>query len=155
MRGHSYFQDEVELDAVVPRALLEDEVWNLIRIGPDRLPTGSIKIIPSMEFIRLHHEKQKPQKAAATLTEKNDETLFRNPFLVYRIEYRNLPRSIEIYFRKVAPFRILGWNESFYGEDREQPEISTTAIKTHSMITDYWNQNRVEDTHLRQALGLR
>ena len=47
---HSYFQAEADQQFKLGKALLEDEVWTLIRLNPMSLPTGSIKIIPGNEF---------------------------------------------------------------------------------------------------------
>ena len=53
--SHSYFAGEADQSLSLPEVHLENEIWNQLRIDPDLLPAGEIRIIPSFEYIRLAH----------------------------------------------------------------------------------------------------
>lgn len=146
----SYFQSEGDQNFELPSVLLEDEVWTKLRLKPDSLPTGDIRIIPGAQFTRLRHVPMEVEEATAKFnTEDNGEVR------VYTIEYKNLKRRLVIKFEPAFPHRILGWEESYpsgFGSGAEM--MTTTAVKTHSMKIDYWNKNANSHAHLREELGL-
>ncbi len=51
----SYFESEGDTHKKLEKAWLEDELFNRIRIQPDALPNGNIKIIPNTIFSRFKH----------------------------------------------------------------------------------------------------
>jgi len=53
--SHSYFESEADQNLQLEKAILENEIWNKIRINPENLPLGKLKMIPSLEYIRLRH----------------------------------------------------------------------------------------------------
>ncbi|MCB1124444.1 MAG: hypothetical protein KJT03_23025, partial [Verrucomicrobiae bacterium] len=65
----SYFQSEGDVDASVPLFPHEDGIWNRLRMDPDSLPTGDLKMIPSSVFLRLKHKPIQPYSAVANLSE--------------------------------------------------------------------------------------
>jgi len=152
---HSYFQNEADQNFELAAAHLEDEVWTKIRLAPGSLPTGEIKIIPGLQFARLQHVPLKIETARASLTSVSDKKLSEKELQVYTIEYKNLKRTLAIKFEKEFPHRIMAWEEtnvSGFGPDAKM--LTTKAVKTHSIMSDYWNKHTTSDSHLRKELGL-
>ncbi|NIR52252.1 hypothetical protein GWO43_27035 [candidate division KSB1 bacterium] len=151
----SYFQREGDQDFEVKSTLLEDEIWTKIRLAPNSLPTGEIEIIPGTQFSRFRHTELKPEKATAALKTEKDQSLSSTELQVYTIDYETLERKLVIRFEKELPFKIVAWEEhhtSGYGPGAEV--MTTRAVKTHSVYTDYWTKNKKSDSHWREKLGL-
>ncbi|NIP30509.1 MAG: septum formation inhibitor Maf, partial [Candidatus Dadabacteria bacterium] len=149
--SYSYFESEGDGEFKLEDALLEDELFTMIRLSPDRLPTGNIKIIPSLLASRLKHFDLKVENALAQKI-RSDKT---NNLTSYRVKYNNLQREIIIDFIDKFPYQIIGWNEEYksgFGEDAKV--LKTTAVKNKSMLLDYWNKNGLEDVSIRKQLGL-
>jgi hypothetical protein len=152
---HSYFQNEADQSFELSAAHLEDEIWTKIRLAPGSLPTGEIKIIPGLQFARLRHVPLKVETAVAKLESTADKNLSANELQVYTIEYTNLKRTLAIKFEKEFPHRIIAWEEtnvSGFGPDAKM--LTTRAVKTHSIMSDYWNKHTTADSYLRKELGL-
>jgi hypothetical protein len=147
--SHSYFENEADEILSLPKTWLENEIWNLIRINPEELPTGNIDIIPSFEFLRLRH---KPMKAyPAIISLKQGDSLS-----IYEIEYPELERDLTIYFNTSFPFEIEKWEETFMsGFGSEALALTTSATKIKRIKTAYWAQNSNKDVILRDSLGLK
>lgn len=145
---HSYFQDEADQDFRLNTAWLEDELWTRIRLAPETLPTGEIEIIPSLQFSRLRHTPLKVEKAVANRTVKKDRN-------VYTVEYKALPRRLEIQFETAFPYTIVEWSETYPGGfDQKAKMLTTRGVRTNSILLDYWNKHGVEDSGYRKQLGL-
>lgn len=144
----SYFQSEGDQNFKLKSALLEDEVWTRIRLAPNSLPDGEIELIPGLQFVRLRHAPLKVEKATATLNEADD-------LQVYSIEYNNIKRKLTIKFEKNFPHRIVAWEETqMSGHGPNAKMLTTRAVKTHSIILDYWSKNKASDSYLKEELGL-
>ncbi|MFQ5752653.1 MAG: septum formation inhibitor Maf [bacterium] len=151
----SYFQNEGDQEFELKSALLEDEVWTKIRLAPNTLPTGSIKIIPGLQFARLRHVPLKIEKATARLSTLKQPSLSPNELWVYAIEYQDIKRKLVITFEKNFPYRILAWEESHpSGFGAKAKMLTTRAVKTHAIKSPYWSKNKVSDSYLRDNLGL-
>src|SRR5262249_38677912 len=151
---HSYFQNEADQDFQIKTALLEDEVWTRIRLAPDELPKGDIDIVPGLQYCRLMHIKIGVQKAKATLTEKTPKSAGR-PVSVYTIDYPDLKRKLQIEFEQQFPHAIVAWEETAPGKfSPDSPLLTTRAVRTNSIVLDYWNHNGNEDAVYRQKLGV-
>ncbi|GAA4271907.1 septum formation inhibitor Maf [Aquimarina gracilis] len=146
--SHSYFQNEADQEFSLNKAILENELWTRIRINPDDLPTGNVKIIPSLEFSRLRHKAIKAYSAKASLKTEGNAT-------IYSIEYPELNRNISITFNSNFPFEIENWTETFRsGFGPNARELTTRATKIKQIKSAYWGQNRNKDEVLREELGL-
>ncbi|MFD2561973.1 septum formation inhibitor Maf [Aquimarina rubra] len=146
--SHSYFQGEADQDFSLEKDILENELWTKIRIDPDNLPQGDLKIIPSFEYCRLKHKEIKAYSAKATL-QKNTTTS------VYSINYPSLNRNISITFNSAFPYEIESWTETFKsGFGANAKELITKATKVKLIKSPYWNKNSNKDEVLRQELGL-
>ncbi|MBQ0733013.1 septum formation inhibitor Maf [Aquimarina celericrescens] len=146
--SHSYFQNEADQEFSLNKAILENELWTKIRINPDDLPLGDIKVIPSFEYCRLKHKEIKAYTAKASI--KNDgETN------IYSIEYPELSRNISIAFNSSFPYEIESWTESFTsGFGSNAKEMITKATKIKRIKSAYWGKNSNEDEVMRNELGL-
>ncbi len=146
--SHSYFESEADEKLKLDKTILENELWNKIRINPDQLPTGTVSIIPSMEFIRLSHKELKSYNATITLVEKEG-------IKTYQINYPDLERVLKIDFKSIFPYTIEGWSDSFKSGFGTKAKIMTsTATKIHTLKTPYWRQNSNSFLPLRETLGL-
>lgn len=148
IRSHSYFESENDTDANLEKDILENELWNKIRINPGGLPMGNLNIIPSLEYIRLSHKELKAYEAEASLTSKNGISS-------YKIKYKELDRTLEINFTSNFPYTIESWSDSFkdgYGPKAKM--LTSTGTKMKSIKSPYWRKNGNEFLPLRDSLGL-
>ena len=145
---HSYFEQEADNRLKLEKEILENELWTLIRIAPEKLPIGALKIIPALEFFGLRHHEIKSYDAIASLSEKEQ-------LMHYRIEYPELGRTLLIKFEKTFPFSIEAWEESISNNTGSQEIwLTTKAEKIKRIRNAYWKENKVEDLSLRDNLGL-
>lgn len=143
----SYFESEGDQEYQVEQAMLEDEIWNLIRISPNELPIGDIQLIPNTATARLRHTVLDVENAFATLTEnKANKSL-----MTYTVEFTDSQRTLSIDYYKKFPYEIEGWTETYIDNGKE---LSTTATRVKTILSDYWSKYRVKDEPMRQELGL-
>lgn len=141
----SYFESEGDRDFSFDQTVLEDELWTLIRIAPDKLPVGNMQILPGSIYLRYSHKEIKPYSASLSLQDVNDTR-------VYIIQIPELKKSLTITFEKEFPYTILGWEESYPGFDGTL--LKTTATLNKTIMSEYWNKHNLEDRVLRKDLGL-
>lgn len=151
-QGHlySYFESEgSENELDLDNVLLEDEIYNTIRLDYNLLPTGQIDIIPGLLAQRLMHSTFTVKTATANLeTSESGE-------MVYSIAYNNPQRTLKIFFEDSFPFKITGWEESYQsGFGPGAQTLTTKAVLKETLMTDYWSKNQNEDEYLRKELGL-
>lgn len=147
IQSYSYFEDEGDQQLSISKNWIEDELWNLIRINPEELPTGTINVIPSFEFIRLKHKEMKQYEAIGSLIQKDSVS-------IYTLHYPKLNRELKLFFRTNFPYEIEKWEELAVLENNDTVRKSATAIKLKQMKIDYWNKNRNEYAPLRDSLCL-
>ncbi len=85
--SHSYFQGEADQSFALEKTWTENELWTKLRIDPKSLPTGSIEIIPSLEYLSLSHQTTKAYNANASIENG-----------VYIVYYPDLNRTLKINF---------------------------------------------------------
>jgi len=146
VQGYSYFESEGDNEFSLNKTWLEDELWTVIRLAPESLPTGSFDIIPGTFFSRLKHVQLKVVAAQATLNTTEDQGL-----MEYELTYPQYNRSLKIRFRQNFPHEIESWEES-QGEGSNA--LVTTATRKVRMMEPYWTQNGVNDRAMRAKLGL-
>lgn len=140
--SHSYFEGEADEDFNLEKTILENELWTQLRINPTSLPTGTIKIIPSFDFVRLRHIPMKAYEATATMTDG-----------IYTLNYPELNRKLSIYFNVNFPYDINSWEETFVSDFGDKAkEMTTKATKIKTIKSDYWNKNSNADNNLRETL---
>lgn len=155
-RGFSYFQDEVHEDYKTDNAWLEDEVWNRLRLAPESLPTGEVKMLPGTLFKRLRHRKLVPEKAEIERRVYKGDTFTGESLMAYEIHYPAIKRTLTIVYEEAFPHHIQGWTDqhpSGFGEDSKQ--LTTTAVRKKTIKTDYWTKNSLKDSALRDTLGIK
>ncbi|MBV6460072.1 MAG: hypothetical protein HJHJAOHD_00172 [Flavobacteriales bacterium] len=146
---HSYFENEGETYTQITPALLEDELWNLIRIDPTQIPTGKQKMLPALMYLRFTHLPIIPQTAEIKITQ--NDTL--NTLSVY---YPSLKRMLEIYFgTKENLYTINGWKEIYTdGKGEKARTLVSSGKKTQTLWYPYWNLNSNRDSLFRKKLQL-
>lgn len=144
VKSHSYFEQEADEQFSVKQELLEDEVWNHIRLDPENLPVGEVKVIPGLFFSRLHHVDLKASNAVAERAETDSA-------YTYKITYPGQGRALSIRYEKAFPYKILGWDETWKEEGKA---MKTSAQLDETLYLDYWTKNSNEFLHLRDSLNL-
>lgn len=151
----SYFQKESDRDYNIGSALLEDEIWTMIRLKPEALPIGIIEIIPGGQFVRMSHIDLKVESAHTELNTISDPQRSEKELHEYTVKYLNIKRTLKIRFEKEFPYKIVAWEEtspSGFGPDAIM--LTTKARATNSLYTDYWTKNKIKHSPLRKELGL-
>lgn len=147
--GKSYFEKEVVEDYEVEKTLLEDELWNRIRLSPDKLPVGETRMIPGTMAARLRHKRLDPLLVKAKLTDY-DGVLFPGKLLKsYTVQYPTDDRTLMIVFEQPFPHKIVGWEETYKSKDNL---LTSRAVLKKTIQSDYWNHNAPADSTLRAEL---
>lgn len=141
----SYFEQQGDLNMKIDQVVEEDELWNMIRIHPGKLPTGAQTFLPGAIYLRLSHKPLEPVKANFDLRNENGVNN-----LV--IDMPSLNRKLSIRFEQTFPYRILGWEDTYPGIDGKI--LTTTAVKKKELIVDYWRTHTNSDRVLREQLGI-
>ena len=141
----SYFEHEGDNNITRDIALTEDELWTIIRMDPNKLPTGDQTILPGALYLRLSHKPLETVQAKMSLKENNG-------IYSYSVEMPSLNRTLIIHFEKAFPYAITGWEDTFPGIDGKV--LTTTAVKNKTMNIDYWRTHTNADRELRTELGI-
>lgn len=146
--SHSYFEGEADQNIAFDKALLENEIWNKIRINPADLPIGEIEIVPSLEFFRIKHIPIKAMSANATIATKDGISS-------YTIDYGTASRKLTINFTADFPHTIESWTDEFKsGYGPKAKNLVSKGTKMKVLKTPYWGQNSNAFVHLRDSLNL-
>ncbi|MBT8400174.1 MAG: hypothetical protein KJO98_06840 [Rhodothermia bacterium] len=151
IKHFSYFESEGDGEESVGDVVLEDEIWNLVRLSPQDLPQGSITVLPSVLHQRLSHDDWGPQEALGEL----GPVINSDSLMEYRLTYEDIPRTLTIHFSTDFPHEIQYWEEhhvSGFGPNAE--ELVTRGTLRERLMIDYWTRNRPGDEVLREELGL-
>ncbi len=152
---HSYFEKEGEQDKKLKAVLIEDELWNRIRINPSTLPQGKVLILPGLLWQRLSHIELKEEEAVLTLSKADSFFIKDSGVQMYTIHYPAAQRTLQIYFQSAFPHEILGWQENYpdgFGNNKKM--LITKAVKKKTAWLDYWKHNALADTTYRDTLQL-
>ena len=147
IESHSYFEGEADREISLPKNWLENELWNIIRLNPEELPTGDLKIIPSFEYLRLRHKEVKEYNASAMLKQGDSLT-------TYTLNYPDLQRQLTLFFHSKFPYEIEKWEEVNASNANDSLQLKTTATKIKRIRSAYWNENKNDHLHLRDSLQL-
>ncbi|WP_016988157.1 hypothetical protein [Flavobacterium sp. ACAM 123] len=145
---HSYFESDGEQKLTLPKGHLEDEIWSLIRMSPEKLPLGDLKMMPSFFYLRLTHQKMEFQNVIASIEQQQNSTS------CYTLDYKKLNRKMKIYFENKFPYRIMKFEESYPDGFEKKQILTTTGLLIKSIRSPYWEKNGVIDTHLNKEMGL-
>jgi hypothetical protein len=152
-RIFSYFEKEGDTTAELPYAILEDELFSRIRMNPDGLPTGSHAMLPSMAVLRLLHLPCAAVEVEASLEDYAGPDFAGQGLRAYTIEFPSLKRQLQIVFQAEAPYLIEGWTDTYPSVSDRKPR-TTIARRAKTIKSAYWQQHGLEDTALREQLGL-
>jgi hypothetical protein len=142
----SYMGEQSDLKDRFQVDLLEDEIFNLIRLEPDLLPTGKFRILPAANHLRLMHIPVRSFDATGTIKEGTNGMLF------YIVEIPEISRTVKFWFDADGTHIIRGWKEYYPGVDGEMRY--TKASLKGRMVTPYWEQNGKRYEELREELNL-
>lgn len=142
---HSYFESNSDRKISLKKEWLENDIWTVLRISPENLPIGNLNMIPSFEYLSLHHKEIKAYNANAAL-EKSEE------HSIYKISYAELQRELQIEFSNQFPFEINSWQEITVVKNNTN---ITKATRLSSIKSKYWSKNKPQDTILRKQLYLK
>ena len=144
LRSHSYFEGEEDQHIRFPmNTLTEDELWNRIRLHPEKLPLGEFTLLPSLELLRLNHLPLKTVTAVAVLTPGDSLS-------TYEIGFPSLGRKLKIHFQKAPPYLIEGWED----ESDKGASFTTKAFRRKTVKLPYWKLNKAGDEKYRTELNL-
>lgn len=147
----SYFESEGDRTVELDGALTEDALWTQIRIDPQSLPTGPVRLIPGTKFQRLSHQPWRVADAEASLTRDEDDSTLS----VYTVTYPSLRRTLSIRFRTAAPHEIESFEESSdSGRSSGGGRLVTRGTRNKRIMLDYWNRHDLADAKIRARLGL-
>lgn len=142
----SYFEQEGDQNFSL-NGLPEDDLWNLIRINPNQIPTGTVDLIPGLLDQRLTHRPYEIEEANISLADSGQN------FQELRVEYTHGKRILSIRFYNYFPYEIASWEETKIFDDGTKE--TTTAIRKSMLQVDYWSKNKLKDESLRKELKLR
>ncbi len=149
IQSYSYFQAEGDTKSTVEKTFLEDGLWTKIRISPDQLPEGKIKVIPGAQFSRFVHIELKPQNANALLYDNKDGTS------TYELQYEDIMRTLKVYYNNNFPHDITGWKEIVKSGFGKGKLLTTEAVRKNLTKSAYWSKNSPADSVARKDFGLR
>lgn len=147
--GYSYFESEGDVEGSLENVVLEDDLWNTLRIHPNQLPEGKLRILPGLAFVRFRHQPIKAYNATGSL-----KTL-ENGKMNYTVEYQELERTLSITFDEEFPYIIRSWEETTktgFGDNKQT--LTTKATFMKQIRSAYWEQNQKNDRSLRTQLNL-
>ena len=147
--GKSYFEQEVDEVYSVAKVLLEDELWNRIRLNPDKLPIGEKQLVPGTMTARLRHKKLDPLPASLTLAPYTAGAYPGRQLNAYTIDYPTDGRRLMIVFERQFPYKIAGWEETYKSKANL---LTSRAVLRKTLTTDYWNHNAPADSTMRAQL---
>jgi hypothetical protein len=151
---NAYFELEGDAGIAIPLVLMEDGIWGQIRIDPDALPTGRFRILPALAYFRLMHIPVKVYAAEGGRYAYRGNRFPGAQLSVYRVHYPELQRTLEIVYESTPPYRIAGWEET-HPSLGDKKIRRTVAIRTHTILSPYWQLNGIADLPWRDSLGVR
>lgn len=141
----SYFESEGDQELSIS-AMAEDEIFNLIRLNPDLVPTGHRKLIPSLIFNRFTHIPLDAESAVISKRKTGDNQA------EVEVIYEEIGRRLVINYVDAFPYEIMSWKETYTKKDGT--EEVTSAVRKSVQMIDYWRKNGLQDESLRKGLGL-
>jgi len=142
----SYFESEGDKTQNLGDEILEDELWTMIRINPEKIKTGKQKLIIGNMAVRLLHKKLEVVDVNISRTTKKLEE---KEYQELTVQFRD--RTLQIYYDKSFPYTIQGWEETSTTKGKN---ITTIARLKKSIRLPYWQLNHNKDIVYRDSLGI-
>lgn len=149
-KQYSYFESEADQQFELGKVLIEDGIWNQIRLNPEQIDTGKSKMLPSTQYIRFSHIDAKPYDMKIIKKDYMLQDMPGENLKSLTLNYPELNRSLEIIYEAAYPHMISGFKDS-----RKNNQLVTTAKRKASIRLDYWNKNGVQDSSYRKSLKLK
>ncbi len=149
----SYFEDEGDQNVKINDGILEDELFNVLRMDPNVLPQGAFKMIPSANYIQLKHATLASVAAKGALQNYEEKEFSGTNLKAYIVEMPSLKRTLRIVFENKAPFKIVGWLDSYPSAFDNKIRTTKITLQKQKML-DYWSKNSLKDATLRKELGI-
>lgn len=149
----SYFENEGDSNVIIKEGILEDELFNLIRLDPNSLPQGDFEVIPSANYIQLRHVKLTSVAAKGTLNTYIGKDFSGTDLQEYTVSIPSLKRTLNIVFENQAPYKIVGWLDAYPSAFDKKVRTTKVTLKQQKML-DYWSKNLLNDVKLRKELGI-
>ncbi len=150
----SYFEGEGDQNVTINDGVLEDELFNVLRMDPNAVPQGDFKMIPSANYIQLRHAKLVSVAAKGALQNYEEKEFSGTNLKEYIVEMPSLKRTLRIVFENAAPYKIVGWLDSYPSAFDQKIRTTTITLQQQKML-DYWSKNSLKDAKLRKELGIR
>ncbi|MBL7473204.1 septum formation inhibitor Maf [Robertkochia sediminum] len=144
---HSYFEGEADRYRELEPVKLENEIWTIIRLDPNKLPQGSFNMLPALEYMELMHLEPVAYKAQAVLRKRKGQ-------YTYALTYPSLNRELAITFDTEFPYVIHSWKDTYLSGGENPVMLESSAKKIKRIKTAYWERNKKNDTYLYHSLGL-
>ncbi|MEB2778585.1 hypothetical protein SYJ56_24970 [Algoriphagus sp. D3-2-R+10] len=141
----SYFESEGDQELSIS-AMAEDEIFNLIRLNPDLVPTGHLILIPSLIYNRFTHHPLNSQSAVISKRKTGSNQA------EVEVIYEEIGRKLLIKYVDAFPYEIMSWQETQTKEDGT--EEVTSAVRKSVQMLDYWRKNGLQNESIRKILGL-
>lgn len=157
IESRSYFESEADEDFNVSGAFSEDEIWQRIRLAPEALPQGSVRILPALVAARLRHRRLAPETATATTSNYEGSEISGKNLKSYRLVYAHglkEERVVDFIFEREFPFKIVGYTEEYEDGFVKPRRLRTVARLTQQTLLDYWATHDPEHEALRRQLGV-
>ena len=101
------------------------------------------------------HRTPEPKPAVGRMTEEMGRSLEGNPLVRYEINFPEDHRTLGIVFETTFPYRIQSWDDTYASPKWTGGNVLTTrAIRTHTLVTDYWKHHGNEDRKMLHSIGL-
>jgi len=149
----SYFEGEGDQNVTINDGILEDELFNILRMDPNTLPQGDFRLIPSANYIQLKHAKLASVSAKGTLKNYTEKEFSGTNLKEYVVAMPSLQRTLKIVFEQEAPYKIVGWLDAYPSAFDKKVRISKVTLQRQKML-DYWSKNALKDATLRKELGI-
>ncbi len=143
----SYFESEGDGTKNLPNGMLEDELWNLIRINPDKIPLGRLQLLRGNMAVRLMH---RPLEYVVVEISRGAAIIDQSSFVKLILDFPE--RKLVIYYDDKFPHTIHGWDETF-AESGKTPLVTSARLKK-SIRLPYWKLHNKEHLIYRDSLGL-
>lgn len=150
---YSYLQKEGDVYHTVKSTYIEDDIWTRLRINPQTVPLGKIKMLPSLEYLRMHGKEIKPYKAETQLNLLVEDNKSGKEYYIYTIKYPELNRVVQWKCSSSVPFQIVTFTENLSSSKPDQNLVTTMQLDT-TLRSAYWDHKALQDSTLRKALKL-
>ena len=145
-RHFSYFEKIGDKKRVYPKgAILEDSLWTWLRLSPQSIPRGKVKMLPNLQTLYLNAIEPKVYNATISFVDVSNT---RSKLL---LKYSQLGRILEIEFAKSFPHYIYSYKDVIIKGGKLYSNGAELISLSHSF---YWEKSRKKDKSLRRKIKI-